>query len=61
MPHRLQLLDNGSGVTVIDDSYNSNPIGATEALEVLGSFTTGQRILVTPGMIELGPAGGAAE
>jgi UDP-N-acetylmuramoyl-tripeptide--D-alanyl-D-alanine ligase len=24
-------------------------------LEVLGSFTTGQRILVTPGMIELGP------
>lgn len=55
VPHRLQLLDNGSGVTVIDDSYNSNPIGATEALEVLGSFTTGQRILVTPGMIELGP------
>src|SRR5882724_874223 len=55
VPHRLQLLDNGSGVTVIDDSYNSNPIGATEALEVLGSFTAGQRILVTPGMIELGP------
>jgi UDP-N-acetylmuramoyl-tripeptide--D-alanyl-D-alanine ligase len=55
VPHRLQLLDNGSGVTVIDDSYNSNPIGATQALEVLGSFTTGQRILVTPGMIELGP------
>ena len=55
VPHRLQLLDNGSGVTVIDDSYNSNPVGATEALEVLASFTTGQRILVTPGMIELGP------
>jgi UDP-N-acetylmuramoyl-tripeptide--D-alanyl-D-alanine ligase len=55
VPHRLQLLDNGSGVTVIDDSYNSNPIGAMEALEVLGSFTTGQRILVTPGMVELGP------
>jgi UDP-N-acetylmuramoyl-tripeptide--D-alanyl-D-alanine ligase len=54
VPHRLQLLDNDSGVTVIDDSYNSNPIGATEALEVLGSFTTGQRILVTPGMVELG-------
>jgi UDP-N-acetylmuramoyl-tripeptide--D-alanyl-D-alanine ligase len=55
VPHRLQLIDNGSGVTVIDDSYNSNPIGAMEALEVLGSFTTGQRILVTPGMVELGP------
>jgi UDP-N-acetylmuramoyl-tripeptide--D-alanyl-D-alanine ligase len=55
VPHRLQLMDNGSGVTVIDDSYNSNPIGAMEALEVLGSFKTGQRILVTPGMVELGP------
>jgi UDP-N-acetylmuramoyl-tripeptide--D-alanyl-D-alanine ligase len=55
VPHRLQLMDNGSGVTVIDDSYNSNPIGAMEALEVLASFTTGHRILVTPGMVELGP------
>lgn len=55
VPHRLQLIDNGGGVTVIDDSYNSNPIGAMAALEVLGSFRTGQRILVTPGMVELGP------
>jgi UDP-N-acetylmuramoyl-tripeptide--D-alanyl-D-alanine ligase len=55
VPHRLQLLDNGSGITVIDDSYNSNPIGAMQALEVLGSFTTGRHILVTPGMVELGP------
>ncbi|HXH11459.1 MAG TPA: UDP-N-acetylmuramoyl-tripeptide--D-alanyl-D-alanine ligase [Alphaproteobacteria bacterium] len=55
VPHRLQLIDNGGGVTVIDDSYNSNPIGAMTALEVLGSFRTGQRILVTPGMVELGP------
>jgi UDP-N-acetylmuramoyl-tripeptide--D-alanyl-D-alanine ligase len=54
VPHRLQLLDNGSGVTIIDDSYNSNPVGAMEALGVLGCFTTGQRILVTPGMVELG-------
>jgi UDP-N-acetylmuramoyl-tripeptide--D-alanyl-D-alanine ligase len=54
VPHRLQLLDNGGGVTVIDDSYNSNPTGAMEALDVLGSFTAGQRILVTPGMVELG-------
>ncbi|HSF33874.1 MAG TPA: UDP-N-acetylmuramoyl-tripeptide--D-alanyl-D-alanine ligase [Candidatus Tectomicrobia bacterium] len=54
VPHRLQLMDNGSGVTVIDDSYNSNPIGAMAALDVLGSFDRGQRILVTPGMVELG-------
>jgi UDP-N-acetylmuramoyl-tripeptide--D-alanyl-D-alanine ligase len=55
VPHRLQLLNRGSGVTVIDDAYNSNPVGAMEALEVLGSFATGRRILVTPGMVELGP------
>ena len=55
VPHRLQLMNSSSGVTVIDDAYNANPVGATEALEVLGSFTAGRRILVTPGMVELGP------
>lgn len=54
VPHRLQLIRGEGGVTVIDDSYNSNPVGAMEALTVLGSFSTGQRILVTPGMVELG-------
>jgi UDP-N-acetylmuramoyl-tripeptide--D-alanyl-D-alanine ligase len=55
VPHRLQLMDNGGGVTIIDDSYNSNPIGAMAALEVLQGFRAGRRILVTPGMVELGP------
>lgn len=53
-PHRLQLIAGAGGITVIDDSYNSNVVGAMEALEVLRSFTTGQRVLVTPGMVELG-------
>jgi UDP-N-acetylmuramoyl-tripeptide--D-alanyl-D-alanine ligase len=53
-PHRLQLLRGAGGVTVIDDSYNSNPIGAAEALEALREFKTGRRVLVTPGMVELG-------
>jgi UDP-N-acetylmuramoyl-tripeptide--D-alanyl-D-alanine ligase len=39
---------------VIDDSYNANPIGAAEALETLREFKTGRRVLVTPGMVELG-------
>jgi len=54
VPHRLQLLHGAGGVTVIDDSYNSNPIGAIEALEVLREFKTGKHVLVTPGMVELG-------
>ena len=49
VPHRLQLLPGG----YIDDAYNSNPAGFRSALRVLKSFTA-QRILVTPGMVELG-------
>ena len=51
--HRLQLRREGP-VTVIDDAFNSNPVGARNAVEILGGFETGRRIIVTPGMIELG-------
>jgi UDP-N-acetylmuramoyl-tripeptide--D-alanyl-D-alanine ligase len=54
VPHRLQLIEGAGGVVVIDDSYNSNPVGALGALEALSQFTTGRRVLVTPGMVELG-------
>jgi UDP-N-acetylmuramoyl-tripeptide--D-alanyl-D-alanine ligase len=53
-PHRLQPIAGAPGVTVIDDSYNSNVVGSMEALAVLESFKTGRRVLVTPGMVELG-------
>lgn len=53
VPHRLQLLDKGNGLTFIDDAYNSNPSGCRAALSVLGLFDA-CRILVTPGMVELG-------
>lgn len=51
--HRLQLLKSAGGVTVIDDAFNSNPAGAKAALNVLSRFP-GRRIIVTPGMVELG-------
>ncbi|MFN3822295.1 MAG: glutamate ligase domain-containing protein, partial [bacterium] len=54
IPHRLSLSKLPQGVTIIDDSYNSNPIGARDALEVLRSITSGRRVLITSGMIELG-------
>lgn len=47
--HRLQLLDGG----VIDDAYNSNPVGAKNALDVLACFE-GKKIIITPGFVELG-------
>ncbi len=52
VPHRLQLVDGGN-LTIIDDSFNSNPSGSRSALEALSSFD-GVRVLVTPGMVELG-------
>ncbi len=52
--HRLQLIDPGTGVIVIDDAFNSNPDGAKAALNVLSSFKDKRKIIVTPGMIELG-------
>lgn len=57
VPHRLQLIAGDTGVTVIDDSFNANPEGAKAALEVLTDFVNdkdGKKVLVTPGMVELG-------
>jgi UDP-N-acetylmuramoyl-tripeptide--D-alanyl-D-alanine ligase len=53
--HRLQPIRNArAGVVVIDDAYNSNPDGAASALEVLRQHPAARRLLVTPGMVELG-------
>lgn len=54
IPHRLNIINPGTGIIIIDDAFNSNPIGAKAALEVLGQFKEGRKIIVTPGMIELG-------
>lgn len=51
-PHRLELIKN-SYCTIIDDAYNSNLVGAKEALEVLSKFG-GRKIVVTPGFVEMG-------
>lgn len=50
--HRLELLSRGA-VTVIDDAYNSNPVGAANALDVIKRFDA-VRIIITPGFVELG-------
>lgn len=50
--HRLELKKYGK-INIIDDAYNSNPVGSKMAVEVLGMMP-GKKIIVTPGMIELG-------
>lgn len=52
VPHRLQLRQNNN-MAIIDDAYNSNLVGAKSALDCLNTFE-GMKILITPGMVELG-------
>src|SRR5207248_5997650 len=56
--HRLEVKRQGDGAIVIDDAYNSNPVGFASALGLLDVLRPpgGRRILVTPGMVELGAA-----
>jgi len=50
--HRLEMKKFGN-INIIDDAYNSNPVGSKMAVEVL-AMMPGKKIIVTPGMIELG-------
>lgn len=50
--HRLQLIKQGDRI-VLDDAYNSNKNGFKAALDTLAMFKE-LRILMTPGMVELG-------
>lgn len=50
--HRLQLISKGN-LNIIDDAYNSNPISSKSAIDTLSEFD-GTKIIVTPGLIELG-------
>ena len=52
--HRLELKPFNNGSLLIDDAYNSNPEGCLEAVRVLGSFEGMKKVIITPGLIELG-------
>ena len=51
-PHRLELNTRGN-LSIIDDTYNSNPVSSKLAVDTLSEFE-GKKIVVTPGLIELG-------
>ena len=54
--HRQNILKSDLGHTIIDNSFNSNPMGIQYSLETLQELGTDEsnRYLVTPGMVELG-------
>ena len=53
--NRLQRRTGAGGATILDDTFNSNPAGTELALGALAATGAGRRVVVTPGMIELGP------
>lgn len=53
-PHRLEVRQTGAGVTILDDAFSSNPQGSKYALEVLATIEGKRKIMITPGMVELG-------
>ncbi|MBO5909718.1 MAG: UDP-N-acetylmuramoyl-tripeptide--D-alanyl-D-alanine ligase, partial [Clostridia bacterium] len=52
--HRLELKTSVAGSLLIDDAYKSNPEGCIEAVNVLDSFVCLKKVIITPGLVELG-------
>ena len=51
---RLVAETSSAGLTIINDAYSANPQGVVSALKVLRMHDSGKRLLITPGMVELG-------
>lgn len=52
VPHRLEYIYS-NGIHILDDSYNSNPLGVRCALEVLDDFDA-RRVVLSQGIVEGG-------
>ena len=52
--HRLELKNFVAGSLMIDDAYNANPEGCVEAVNVLSNFKGMKKVIITPGLVELG-------
>lgn len=52
--HRLELSKAENGVIIIDDSFNANIVGTKMALKTLAYFEKRRKVIVTPGLVELG-------
>ncbi|MCL2540545.1 MAG: UDP-N-acetylmuramoyl-tripeptide--D-alanyl-D-alanine ligase [Firmicutes bacterium] len=52
--HRLELIKGSNGVVILDDTYNASVEGSERALGVMRLFDASKKIVVTPGLVELG-------
>ncbi|MBL8029709.1 MAG: UDP-N-acetylmuramoyl-tripeptide--D-alanyl-D-alanine ligase [Candidatus Doudnabacteria bacterium] len=54
--HRLQPIRSAGDLLIIDDAYNGNPEGASEAIRVLSRIENRRKVYITPGLVEMGKA-----
>lgn len=52
--HRLTTKTINKNLIILDDAYNSNPLGLEKALKEFDKYKNYQKIVISPGMIELG-------
>ncbi|MGL4589801.1 MAG: Mur ligase family protein [Mycoplasmatales bacterium] len=52
--HRLELKKISNNLTIIDDAFNGNVEGIKEGIDILSRFEETERIIITPGLIDLG-------
>lgn len=52
--HRLQLIQGENDVIILDDAYNASIEGSKRALEVMSMWKDRRKIVITPGLVELG-------
>ncbi len=57
--HRGEVLSLAQGVTLLDDSYNSNPAAVEAAVTALDLAPRGRRLAFLGDLLELGPGGDA--
>ena len=53
MPHRMEIIKN-KGLIILDNAYNSSVESSKSSLETLSLFSNNRKIIVTPGIIEMG-------
>ncbi len=51
---RMQVINSGQGVTIINNGYNSNPISFANSIKTLSLWEDSYKVFVTPGIYELG-------
>lgn len=52
--HRLQPINYGEGVMLLDDTYNGNPDGVEAIINFIKNIKNRRKIYITPGLVEMG-------